>query len=526
MPLTPPTKKEIEEIVNEQVTKALQDMQPHAQSTMSCMPQPLIRPPLFSAAAGSNFATARASVADKRQKNPRALRDIDEFPSKKKAKLQQVSYALQVGIQAAGADNIVRVGDRMGRSDDPDFIVKDLIEILLESVVVDALKRESDVVRGLVDKSDCIKLAAFRPATKTIAETYTTAGTDSTLANVLSGFAQNTPAMNREIVCIFDLRKDSEFQFIDGVLLYKSQTCDNGQGNIMKPIVDDVEVQKYECDFDDNFDEDFGSRSAVGSYTVAYNSKYGARNTSCVSKQFFAQDFTPPNWNVSVDGGVKRCFFGGSFIPLFPGEDIVFKHSIEKQDDDAVVFSNDLIISAEASKVCNMFNKECDSLVTDHLKIAVIPTAHVQFTIEETDDVPIEVSNRGCNWTIEPWLAGEYVKYISNSGERCTKNNYLGTMEALTHFSLVVSDGKRMLTDLQGVEGDLTDPIFHTYMGNQSRGDGGVEGMKLVMKDHVCGMICETLGLKGKFTTGVEERANVSKSVFKPRKTRSSSKNN
>ena len=62
--------------------------------------------------------------------------------------------------------------------------------------------------------------------------------------------------------------------------------------------------------------------------------------------------------------------------------------------------------------------------------------------------------------TVEEFIAGEFVKYINNTGKLCTEPNdqYGQKAECLAHFSFVKSDKKLILLDIQGSGANLYDP--------------------------------------------------------------------
>ena len=69
--------------------------------------------------------------------------------------------------------------------------------------------------------------------------------------------------------------------------------------------------------------------------------------------------------------------------------------------------------------------------------------------------------------TVEPFVSGEFIKYINNDGlpsscENGNKKVFFEKAETLTHFSYEESDEKLLLVDLQGSDYHLYDPEIAT----------------------------------------------------------------
>ena len=79
--------------------------------------------------------------------------------------------------------------------------------------------------------------------------------------------------------------------------------------------------------------------------------------------------------------------------------------------------------------------------------------------------------------------------------------NHLDVPAALSHFSYSVSQGRKLLCDIQGVwnaaDGfTLTDPVLHTPSKRRNGStDKGEEGMNRFFETHVCNGLCRRLGL-------------------------------
>ena len=126
----------------------------------------------------------------------------------------------------------------------------------------------------------------------------------------------------------------------------------------------------------------------------------------------------------------------------------------------------------------------------------------------------------------EPRLEGKFTKWNNNNGIKKTSGFYkytpsamLDTMskmskdslehhvhevpQAFSHFTYEASAGKCLVCDIQGIwnwqDGfTLTDPVVH-HVGSKKhrygKTDQGIDGIKKFFESHVCGTVCERLGL-------------------------------
>lgn len=99
---------------------------------------------------------------------------------------------------------------------------------------------------------------------------------------------------------------------------------------------------------------------------------------------------------------------------------------------------------------------------------------------------------------VEPMLEGKFLKFNSNSGF-CTPDEY---MQALSHYSYHMTNGKYVLCDLQGGHYEdmyiLTDPVIMSLDNTKQYGSGdlGAEGIENFFAHHVCGKFCRSHWLK------------------------------
>lgn len=107
--------------------------------------------------------------------------------------------------------------------------------------------------------------------------------------------------------------------------------------------------------------------------------------------------------------------------------------------------------------------------------------------------------------TEEEFLEGVYEKYNNNHGgviPSPAAGLKARTLQAFSHWSYVVTGGKMMVVDLQGVYSPtedgfiLTDPAIHTLdLTRFGHTNLGQEGFKLFFQTHECTKCCRDLGL-------------------------------
>jgi hypothetical protein len=97
---------------------------------------------------------------------------------------------------------------------------------------------------------------------------------------------------------------------------------------------------------------------------------------------------------------------------------------------------------------------------------------------------------------VEDFIDGKYEKFLSNGGY---VNKSISSPQALAHFSWVLSKGRFIVVDLQGVRGSkitvLTDPAIHSVDRSFGSTDFGILGMKWFFETHECNDVCKQLGI-------------------------------
>ncbi len=94
---------------------------------------------------------------------------------------------------------------------------------------------------------------------------------------------------------------------------------------------------------------------------------------------------------------------------------------------------------------------------------------------------------------LEAFIPGTFDKYTNNDGY---VNESVPFMTAFSHFSYQFSKVKLMVTDLQGHNNLLTDPVIHSEdVQFRKQGDFGLKGMCTFFRHHRCNNYCNKLGL-------------------------------
>lgn len=111
--------------------------------------------------------------------------------------------------------------------------------------------------------------------------------------------------------------------------------------------------------------------------------------------------------------------------------------------------------------------------------------------------------------TIEPFVEGSFTKYVNNSGHLIEDNEptLQAMAECLAHFSHNITNGKLMITDIQGSDSILYDPEIaskdikadDTSRSSQylfCAGNLSVTAMETFFIMHKCSQYCASLDLK------------------------------
>uniref|UniRef100_A0A7S1HZM7 Alpha-type protein kinase domain-containing protein n=1 Tax=Eutreptiella gymnastica TaxID=73025 RepID=A0A7S1HZM7_9EUGL len=148
---------------------------------------------------------------------------------------------------------------------------------------------------------------------------------------------------------------------------------------------------------------------------------------------------------------------------------------------------------------CVIMQNECQRLATlFNARGVVKPVTFVDAYLVELVDRPVDHTGGHPLAVMEPVLHGEYRKHNNNFGfvdpeDRCTPH-------AFSHFTYQVTNGEKIVVDIQGVGDTYTDPQIHTNAPASApptwgQGDLGVNGIEKFFETHRCNTLCHNLGL-------------------------------
>jgi hypothetical protein len=154
-----------------------------------------------------------------------------------------------------------------------------------------------------------------------------------------------------------------------------------------------------------------------------------------------------------------------------------------------------LIEDMRMQALCKAFALEFNGLVRPEQSIDFVVTACLQSKADAASG-----GQGGC-LSLEPYLAGEYVKYNNNTlyiNEELADDPINQSAQAFSHFTFERSWGDFLVVDLQGVGNLLTDPAIHTKNPDRFKLNDlnlSSEGFKCFFAMHSCNGVCRQLGL-------------------------------
>jgi hypothetical protein len=170
-----------------------------------------------------------------------------------------------------------------------------------------------------------------------------------------------------------------------------------------------------------------------------------------------------------------------------------FKTKGDREEVESTFFDVDLEASSEAIRIVQLWNKEC--------RINRI----IRVNVPEVWTVLSEGSMMTGKLVLQEPFISNYEKFNSNSGWANDKYPWARVMQALSHYSYHISNGQRLLCDLQGGVYDhcviLTDPAIMSPNKQYGPTDLGLEGIDNFFAHHVCNEFCSSRWKKPRSNT-------------------------
>lgn len=154
-----------------------------------------------------------------------------------------------------------------------------------------------------------------------------------------------------------------------------------------------------------------------------------------------------------------------------------------------------LVEDMRSQALCKAFALEFNLLLTD------CPQHNIDFVVTSCFKCNDRRGSKGKCMSIEPFLAGKFVKYNSNAGyankeAHLTHDPSNQAAQAFSHFTFERSRGRFLVCDLQGVGKTMTDPAVHTLDPCRfplSQTNLGAEGFMFFFAYHECNKLCRRL---------------------------------
>ncbi|EGO60322.1 hypothetical protein NEUTE1DRAFT_34830 [Neurospora tetrasperma FGSC 2508] len=161
-----------------------------------------------------------------------------------------------------------------------------------------------------------------------------------------------------------------------------------------------------------------------------------------------------------------------------------------------------LVEDMRSQALCKAFAVEFNSLLAD------CPEHNIDFVVTSCFKCNDRRGSKGKCMSIEPFLAGKFVKYNGNAGYANKEANLAHdpsnqAAQAFSHFTFERSRGRFLVCDLQGVGKTMTDPAVHTldpYRFSLSQTNLGAEGFMFFFAYHECNHLCRRLSLRSSAT--------------------------
>ena len=189
-------------------------------------------------------------------------------------------------------------------------------------------------------------------------------------------------------------------------------------------------------------------------------------------------------------GSLRYAYYGQCAKEGTPFVDVVYKELANTRFEDSTfsIYQQHLEVQAIAQYLAQRFNTDHQQLLMNSILISYADASLVQSKRRPTNIYQMEIR-----------MHQEWYKWNNNSGG-VSLTEYSTVLQAFSHWTYHVTDGRLMIVDLQGVKADhiylLTDPAMHCddiLRFRETRTNLGVKGMHEFFRTHVCNSICASL---------------------------------
>lgn len=191
-------------------------------------------------------------------------------------------------------------------------------------------------------------------------------------------------------------------------------------------------------------------------------------------------------------GSIRYAFYGQFSTENSSFNDVVYKELANAYSDTNAftIYREHLEIQAIAQFLAEQFNAEQNRVYQNF-----IPIIYADANLVQQLTNPLKI------YQVERRMQHEWHKWNNNNGG-VSRNEYSTILQAFSHWTYHISNGRLMVVDLQGVKVEraylLTDPALHCddlLRFRRTRTNLGVKGMQQFFRTHICSEICTKFNL-------------------------------
>lgn len=193
-------------------------------------------------------------------------------------------------------------------------------------------------------------------------------------------------------------------------------------------------------------------------------------------------EMEPRTMSVKLEGATRELYRMKIYTKWRGCDSYVAKKYRPHIDATKEMYFTDCQMQMVAKKVAEEYNKLKPPNRIDFLECFVL-----EYRVEGQESL---------YWCCEKFVQGDYMKHSSNSGF-VEEAHHRMTPHAFSYYSYLLSDGKRMIVDIQGVGNLWTDPQVHCVDKPKEFGVGnlGLAGIAKFFKTYRFNPLCEWIGL-------------------------------